>query len=172
MGILKHVKVENKNIEVSEKEKESDQVIEELHKPCIACNAFNYDDSEEVEEVECTREIKVSRIRFLLFNGRTITQHFTPDSTLEEVYKMAETLIPGTFAPSLSSRIPSLSLDAVPKDNTLRELGLVPSATIMVVPGTEHQEQHALENRLLSPTAVILGIFLACLLGFLYGSPI
>ena len=79
-------------------------------------------------------------------------------------------MLPGT-SPSLSSRSPRLSLDTVPRDQTLRELGLVPSATIMVVPGTEHQDQDTWKNSVLSPRAVIMVTFLACLLGFLYQSP-
>ena len=75
-------------------------------------------------------------------------------------------MLPGT-SPSLSSRSPSLSLDTVPRHQTLRGLGLVPSATIMVVPATDHQDQ----DSFLSPRGVILVIFLACLLGFLYQSP-
>lgn len=170
-SILKQVEIENMCREVPEKEHVSDQVIEELHKPCIACDAFKNNDDTEEDKVESFREDDVSRIRFLLFNGRSTTKHFHPDSTLEEVYKNAQTLmLPGT-SPSLSSRSPRLSLDTVPRDQTLRELGLVPSATIMVVPGTEHQEQDTWENSFLSPRGVILVIFLACLLGFLYQSP-
>jgi len=168
-SILKHVETE-KNNEILEENHISDQVIEELHKPCIACNAFNDNDAEEAKVENVSKE-DLSRIRFLLFNGRSTTKHFHPDSTLEEVYKIAQTLmIPGT-SPSLSSRYPSLSLDTVPRDQTLRELGLVSSATIMVVPGTEHQDQDTRDNSFPSPKAVIMVIFLACLLGFLGQHP-
>lgn len=120
---LNHVEIGNNN-----EENVSGQVIEEQHKPCIACNAFNNTDAE--EKVGNLREVNVSRIRFLLFNGRSTTKHFHPDSALEEVYKTAQTLLPGACVPSLSSRTPSLSLDTVPRDQTLRELGLLQSATI------------------------------------------
>jgi len=158
---LKHVEIENNN---------DGDVIEELHKPCITCNALDNNDAEE-DKVKQVREVDVSRIRFLLFNGRSTTKHFHPDSALEEVYKIAQTLLPGTSVPSLSVRTPSLSLDTVPRHQTLRELGLGQSVTIMVVPGTEPQDHDTSENSLFSSGSVILGIFLVCLLGFLYQSP-
>ena len=90
-----------------------------------------------------------------------------------QVYNFAQSLLlPASCSPSLSSMAPNKPLDTLPKNKTLRQLGFLPSATIMVVPGPEHPDQaRNWMDSMLSPRVVILVIILACLLGLLYLSP-
>jgi len=128
----------------------------------------NYED----DMPEIRRDDEISRIRFLLISGRSGTRHFHPDSTIAEVYSFATTLIPTNCTPSLSRMYPTQSLDMVDKDRTLRQLGFVPSASILVVPGLEPVEQTpGWFDSLLSLKCIIWVIILAFLLGLAYQAP-
>ena len=87
-----------------------------------------------------------------------------------QVYSFAQTLLcPNTCNPSLSSMSPNQTLDTLAREKTLRQLGFVTSASIMVVLGTEPVEEPASwVDSLVSLNFVILVISLACFLGLAY----
>ena len=80
----------------------------------------------------------MARVQFRLPDGGARTHAFSADSPLSEVYgfvsaEMSESItFRGGF--SLSTTFPTMLLDEKPMDMPLRELGLAPSKTVLVLP--------------------------------------
>eukprot|EP00088_Acartia_fossae_P037646 TRINITY_DN3884_c0_g1_i3.p1 TRINITY_DN3884_c0_g1~~TRINITY_DN3884_c0_g1_i3.p1 ORF type:complete len:503 (+),score=139.90 TRINITY_DN3884_c0_g1_i3:34-1509(+) len=86
---------------------------------------------------EAAERSTVARLQFRLPDGSSRTHHFPADTTLDEVYKWVSTDLDSRFSNfSLSTTFPRRSLDTQPRGNTLKELQLAPSATIMVLPSS------------------------------------
>jgi len=77
----------------------------------------------------------IARLQFRLPDGRSRTNQFPADSTLDEVYKWVTTDLDSGFSRfSLSTTFPRRNLDESPRTATLRDLQLAPSGTILVLP--------------------------------------
>lgn len=77
----------------------------------------------------------VSRVQFRLPDGRSQTHQFPADAPLGSVYSYVETEVQAGFSQfSLSTSFPRRELDSTSRSATLRELQLVPSATVLVLP--------------------------------------
>ena len=77
----------------------------------------------------------VARIQFRLPDGRSQMDRFDPDEPLEVLYRFVEDSVkPGFSRFSLSTTFPSRQLDSEDRGRTLRQLGLVPTATVLVLP--------------------------------------
>ena len=78
----------------------------------------------------------VARIQFRLPNGVSQNHKFSPEDTIEDLYKYVanEMTTPYGTSVSLSTTFPSRELDNESRSTTLREAGLVPSTTILILP--------------------------------------
>ena len=78
----------------------------------------------------------VARIQFKLPNGVSQNHRFDPEDTIAELYNyvIEELKTPYGSNVSLSTTFPSRILDDVSRDTSLRENGLVPSTTILILP--------------------------------------
>ena len=78
----------------------------------------------------------VARIQFRLPNGVSQNHKFSPEDTIEDLYKYVanEMTTPYGSGVSLSTTFPSRELDNESRSTTLREAGLVPSTTILILP--------------------------------------
>merc|ERR1711973_155000 len=76
-----------------------------------------------------------ARIQFRLPDGSSQTQLFPSESPLSEVYNFVRTGLTTNYSSfSLSTTFPRRNLDPLDKSNTLKNLQLAPSATVMVLP--------------------------------------
>ena len=78
----------------------------------------------------------VARIQFRLPTGVTQNHKFSPEDTIDDLYTfvMNEMTTPYGSNLSLSTTFPSRELDKEPKTKSLRDAGLVPSTTILILP--------------------------------------
>ncbi len=91
------------------------------------------------EKIRCVQLLfsSVARIQFRLPDGRSQTSRFEPDDQLQVLYTFVDENLTLNFsAYTLSTTFPRLQLDEKSRGNTLRQLGLVPSATVLVLPKT------------------------------------
>lgn len=84
------------------------------------------------ENVNLIQQGTISRIQIRLPNGELIRKEFNPEDSLEIVHKFA--LSKGTFSPNsvLISTFPRQTFGVSEMGKTLRELGLVPSASLIL----------------------------------------
>lgn len=76
-----------------------------------------------------------ARIQFRLPDGSSQTQLFPSESPLSEVYNFVRTGLTTKYSSfSLSTTFPRRNLDTLDMSNTLKNLQLAPSATVMVLP--------------------------------------
>ena len=76
-----------------------------------------------------------ARIQFRLPDGSSQTQLFPSESPLSEVYNFVRTGLTTKYSSfSLSTTSPRRNLDTLDMSNTLKNLQLAPSATVMVLP--------------------------------------
>jgi len=76
-----------------------------------------------------------ARIQFRLPDGSSQTQLFPSESPLSEVYNFVRTGLTTKYSNfSLSTTFPRRNLDTLDMSNTLKNLQLAPSATVMVLP--------------------------------------
>jgi len=76
-----------------------------------------------------------ARIQFRLPDGSSQTQLFPSESPLSEVYNFVRTGLTTKYSSfSLSTTFPRRNLDTLDMNNTLKNLQLAPSATVMVLP--------------------------------------
>ncbi len=79
----------------------------------------------------------VARIQFRLPDGRSQMDRFNPDDPLEVLYRFVEdTVRPGFSRFALSTTYPRRQLDREDRGKTLRDLGLVPTSTILIMPAS------------------------------------
>merc|ERR1712172_466567 len=91
--------------------------------------------AEEAEQVAIERS-SVARIQFKLPNGVSQIHRFDPADTIGDLYNYVidELTTPYGSNVSLSTTFPSRNLDDVERTSSLRENGLVPSTTILILP--------------------------------------
>ncbi len=86
---------------------------------------------------ELVASSSVARVQFRLPDGGSRAERFDPDAPLSELYSHVEREVRPGFAGgrfSLSTTFPSRQLDSEDRAATLRQLGLVPTATVLVLP--------------------------------------
>ena len=78
----------------------------------------------------------VARVQFRLPNGVAQTHRFAPEDTIGDLYKFVIDEMQTTYGSniSLSTTFPSRNLDSEPREMSLRDAGLVPSPTILILP--------------------------------------
>jgi len=128
-------------------------------------------------EASAIARATISRLQFRLPDGRNQTKQFPAETSLSEVYSfVAAEVIDKNFGSfSLKTTFPRLSLDSSPKDSSLRDLSLVPSATVLVLPagGALSSSSGGLLSflwLLLSPLTIIWGMIQSLLSGASSGS--
>jgi len=105
----------------------------------------------------------VVRVRFLIFNGRSITKHFRVETRLTEVYSYARSLLPLGVEPSLSAYSSELQLDLMPRDYSLVQAGLENSVTLMLSPKVNNSSVSYLDSIIgnMSGKVICTGILVA-----------
>ena len=108
---------------------ERDEKRKELERQKLA------EEAKKAEERAAERA-SVARIQFRLANGATQNHKFSPEDTIGDLYQYVIDHIDTPYGSnvSLSTTFPSRQLDQESKDKTLRDAGLVPSTTILVLP--------------------------------------
>ena len=77
----------------------------------------------------------MARIQFRLPDGRTRTQQFPAEDALAALYTFVSEKMDSPFTSfSLSTTFPTRSLDAMTPEMTLKQAGLAPSATVLILP--------------------------------------
>jgi len=95
------------------------------------------EEAEKAERIAAERST-VARIQFKLPNGVSQNHRFDPENTIGDLYNYVidELKTPYGSNVSLSTTFPSRCLDDLSRDSSLRENGLVPSTTILILPKT------------------------------------
>jgi len=108
---------------------ERDEKRKELERQKLA------EEAKKAEQAAAERST-VARIQFKLPNGVSQNHRFDPEDTIAELYNyvIEELKTPYGSNVSLSTTFPSRILDDVSRDTSLRENGLVPSTTILILP--------------------------------------
>jgi len=93
------------------------------------------EEAKKAEQVAIERS-SVARIQFKLPNGVSQIHRFDPENTIDDLYNYVinELTTPYGSNVSLSTTFPSRNLDDVERTSSLRENGLVPSTTILILP--------------------------------------
>merc|ERR1719330_1580398 len=93
------------------------------------------EEAKKAEQVAIERS-SVARIQFKLPNGVSQIHRFDPADTIGDLYNhvINELTSPYGSNVSLSTTFPSRNLDDVERTSSLRENGLVPSTTILILP--------------------------------------
>jgi len=93
------------------------------------------EEAKKAEQVAIERS-SVARIQFKLPNGVSQIHRFDPADTIGDLYNYVidELTTPYGSNVSLSTTFPSRNLDDVERTSSLRENGLVPSTTILILP--------------------------------------
>merc|ERR1711963_1196350 len=93
------------------------------------------EEAKKAEQLAAERST-VARIQFKLPNGVSQNHRFDPEDTIENLYDYVinELKTPYGANVSLSTTFPSRNLDEVVRTSSLRENGLVPSTTILILP--------------------------------------
>lgn len=76
----------------------------------------------------------IARVQFRLHDGSSHTTKFPADETLAELYRYVNQELKCPLDVSLSTTFPRQELDQKPRDTKLRDAGLVPSGTVLVLP--------------------------------------
>jgi len=95
------------------------------------------EEAKKAEQIAAERST-VARIQFKLPNGVSQNHRFDPENTIGDLYNYVidELKTPYGTNVSLSTTFPSRSLDDLSRTSSLRENGLVPSTTILILPKT------------------------------------
>jgi len=96
------------------------------------------EEARKAEQIAAERST-VARIQFKLPNGVSQNHKFDPENTIGDLYNYVidELKTPYGNNVSLSTTFPSRSLDNLSRTSSLRENGLVPSTTILILPKTK-----------------------------------
>merc|ERR1711983_768297 len=118
-------RAEKFNKEKSEREEKR----KELEKQKLA------EEARKAEERAAERST-IARIQFRMANGVTQNHKFSPEQTIGDLYQYVIDQVDQPYGSnvSLSTTFPSRQLDQEPSDRSLRDAGLVPSTTILVLP--------------------------------------
>jgi len=95
------------------------------------------EEAKKAEQLAAERST-VARIQFKLPNGVSQNHRFDPEDTIGDLYNyvIEELKTPYGTNVSLSTTFPSRALDDLSRTSSLRENGLVPSTTILILPKT------------------------------------
>merc|ERR1711983_37128 len=118
-------RAEKFNKEKSEREEKR----KELEKQKLA------EEARKAEERAAERST-IARIQFRMANGVTQNHKFSPEQTIGDLYQYVIDQVDRPYGSniSLSTTFPSRQLDQESSDKSLRDAGLVPSTTILVLP--------------------------------------
>ena len=118
-------RAEKFNKEKSEREEKR----KELEKQKLA------EEARKAEERAAERST-IARIQFRMANGVTQNHKFSPEQTIGDLYQYVIDQVDQPYGSnvSLSTTFPSRQLDQESSDKSLRDAGLVPSTTILVLP--------------------------------------
>ena len=147
---------------------ERDEKRKELEKQKLA------EETRKAEERVAERNT-IARIQFRLANGVTQNHKFSPEQTIGDLYQYVIDEVDQPYGSnvSLSTTFPSRQLDQEPSDKSLRDAGLVPSTTILVLPKSRSSSSLTPANGgimdyvwlLLTPLTVVWGLISSFIFG-------